>query len=136
MTIENKRINIQYSIDLSELSDEVQRLYDKAFAEFKEINFTEKVEDILNFSTAIRADEIRQKLAKLDLILSDIQSIVSSYVEYEASSINSQPQVENSPAPAGMPEMPNISDADLGEMSRLFNGGVGNELQKPDQRSK
>ena len=101
----NKRINIQYSIDLSELSDEVQRLYDKAHAKF-------------------------------DLILSDIQSIVSSYVEYEASSTNPQPQPEAPIPTAGMPEIPNMSNMDLAEISKLFNGGVSNEIQKPDQRSK
>ena len=131
----NKRINIQYSIDLSELPDEVQRLYDKAFAEFKEISFPKKVNDVLDFSTAKRVDEVRQKLAKFDLILSDIQSIVSSYVEYEASSTNPQPQPENPLPTAGMPEIPNMSDMDLSEISRLFNGGVSDELQKPDQRS-
>jgi hypothetical protein len=132
----NKRINIQYSIDLSELSDEVQRLYDKAHAEFRDINFPKKVEDVLDFSTAKKVDEVRQKLAKFDLILSDIQSIVSSYVEYEASSTNPQPQPEAPIPTTGMPEIPNMSNMDLAEISKLFNGGVSNEIQKPDQRSK
>ena len=62
MTTENKRINIQYSINLSELPDEVERLYQKALSEFKSIDFPEDIKDnILDFSTAKRADEIRMK---------------------------------------------------------------------------
>jgi HD superfamily phosphodiesterase len=134
MTTENKRINIQYSINLSELPDEVERLYQKALKEFKSIDFPEDIKDnILDFSTAKRADEIRQKIAKLDLILSDVQSIVTSYVEYEIASKNPEPEV-----PAGIPrmaDMPDISNIDLEEMSKLFNSGNENELQEPNQRS-
>ena len=37
--MENKRINIQYSIDMSELPGEVDRLYSKALKEFESIDF-------------------------------------------------------------------------------------------------
>ena len=101
MSTESKRINIQYSIDLSELPHEVERLYSKAIQEFKDIDFPEDIgNNILDYSTARKADEIRQKIARLDLILSDVQSIVSSYVEYEISSNNPEPEV-----PAGMPQI-------------------------------
>tara|TARA_R110000851_G_scaffold283278_1_gene436841 strand:- start:2219 stop:2626 length:408 start_codon:yes stop_codon:yes gene_type:complete len=134
MSTESKRINIQYSIDLSELPHEVERLYSKAIQEFKDIDFPEDIgNNILDYSTARKADEIRQKIARLDLILSDVQSIVSSYVEYEISSNNPEPEV-----PAGMPQManmPDLSDIDLAEMSKLFNGGSDNELQEPNQRA-
>ena len=134
MTIENKRINIQYSIDLSELPNEVNRLYTKARKEFKEIDFPDNIkENVLNYSTAQKADEIRQKIARLDLMLADVQSIVSSYVEYEISSNNPEPEV-----PMGVPQManmPDMSGVDLAEMSKLFNGVNNNEPQKSDQRS-
>jgi hypothetical protein len=79
--MENKRINIQYSIDMSELPDEVSRLYSKALKEFEGINFSNiNEENILVHSTAKEVDEIRQKIAKLDLILLDVQSIVNSYI--------------------------------------------------------
>ena len=135
MSTENKRINIQYSIDLSELPHEVERLYSKAVREFRDIDFPEVArEGILDYSTAKKADEIRQKIARLDLTLSDVPSFVSSYVEYEISSNNPEPDI-----PAGMPQManmPDLSDIDLAEMSKLFNSGNGNELQEPDQRTK
>ena len=43
MSTESKRINIQYSIDLSELPHEVERLYSKAIQEFKDIDFPEDI---------------------------------------------------------------------------------------------
>ena len=134
MTTENKRINIQYSIDLSELPDEVNRLYSKALKEFKDIKFPESIkENVLEYSTAQKADEIRQKIARLDLMLADVQSIVSSYVEYEISSNNPEPEAPiGAPAMANMPDMSNI---DFAEMSKLFNGVNNNEPQESDQRS-
>ena len=102
--------------------------------EFKEIDFPDNIkESVLNYSTAQKADEIRQKIARLDLMLADVQSIVSSYVEYEISSNNPEPE-----APMGIPQManmPDMSGVDLAEMSKLFNGVNNNESQKSDQRS-
>ena len=134
MTTENKRINIQYSIDMSELPNEVNRLYSKALKGFKDIDFPDSIKGSeLNYSTAQKADEIRQKIARLDLMLADVQSIVSSYVEYEISSNNPEPEAQ-----MGMPHManmPDMSNVDLAEMSKLFNGINNNESQESDQRS-
>jgi len=134
MTTENKRINIQYSIDLSELPNEVSRLYYKALKEFKDIDFPDNIKgNMLDYSTAQKADEIRQKIARLDLMLADVQSIVSSYIEYEISSNNPEPEVQTDmPHMANMPDMSNV---DLAEMSKLFNGINNNESQESDQRS-
>lgn len=134
MTNENKRINIQYSIDLSELPDEVERLYSKAQQEFKQINFPKLQKGtILDHSTVKKADEIRQRIVKLDLILADVQSIVSAYVEYELNKNNPQP--ETTTPNQQVNGMPDMSDFDLSEMSKLFNGGENIELQEPNQRS-
>lgn len=130
----DKRINIQFSIDLSELPNEVDRIYSKALTEFNSIDFPNiSKENILDYSTAKKVDEIRQKLARLDLVLSDVQSIVSSYVEYEISSNN--PEANNLAEVPPMTNMPDLSNFDFAEMSKLFNGGNENELQEPDQRS-
>ena len=130
----DKRINIQFSIDLSELPNEVDRIYSKALTEFNGIDFPNiSKENILDYSTAKKVDEIRQKLARLDLVLSDVQSIVSSYVEYEISSNN--PEANDLAEVPPMTNMPDLSNFDFAEMSKLFNGGNENELQEPDQRS-
>ena len=132
--MDNKRINIQFSIDLSELPSEVDRIYSKALNEFKSIDFPNiNKENMLDYSTAKKADEIRQKIAKLDLMLSDVQSIVSSYVEYEIA--NKNPEPETAAAVPPMANMPDLSNLDFAEISKLLSGGNNDELQEPDQRS-
>tara|TARA_A100001015_G_scaffold159378_1_gene177083 strand:- start:2044 stop:2445 length:402 start_codon:yes stop_codon:yes gene_type:complete len=132
--MENKRINIQYSIDMSELPGEVDRLYSKALKEFQSIDFPKvNKKDILDHSTAKKADQIRQKIAKLDLILLDIQSIVNSYIEYEISNNNQESQ--DAPQMHQMNNMPDFSNISLEDMSRLLSNGNNSELQEPDQRS-
>ena len=134
MSTQSKRINIQYSIDFSELPNEVVRIYEKGLQKFGEMSLPKKNSDnILDFSTVKSIDEIRQKMARLDLILSDVQSIVSSYIEYEVSE-NNQESDANSIQQA-MPAMPDLSNVDLSEMSKFFNGMGNNEFQEPDQRS-
>ena len=132
--MENKRINIQYSIDMSELPGEVDRLYSKALKEFQSIDFPKvNKKDILDHSTAKKADQIRQKIAKLDLILLDIQSIVNSYIEYEISNNNQESQ--DAPQMHQMNNMPDFSNISLEDMSRLLSNGNNSELQESDQRS-
>jgi len=132
--MENKRINILYSIDMSELPGEVDRLYSKALKEFQSIDFPKvNKKDILDHSTAKKADQIRQKIAKLDLILLDIQSIVNSYIEYEISNNNQESQ--DAPQMHQMNNMPDFSNISLEDMSRLLSNGNNSELQEPDQRS-
>tara|TARA_R110000796_G_scaffold6952_1_gene24209 strand:+ start:180 stop:485 length:306 start_codon:yes stop_codon:yes gene_type:complete len=86
-----QRINIQYSINLEELPTEVERLYAHAVSKLGEVSLPKLGdEDILTSSTIKVIDQVRKNLAQTDIILSDVQSIISSYVEYELSL--SQPQ--------------------------------------------
>jgi hypothetical protein len=95
-----QRINIQYSIDLEELPTEVKRLYEQAVSKLGEATLPElREENLLTSSTIKIIDQVRQNLAQSDIVLNDIQSIVSSYVEYELSL--SQPQ---EPAPERIDE--------------------------------
>jgi len=81
------RINIQYSIDSQELPDEVQRLISKI-----EGHATQLIEAlkgraptgaaILSPHTLQEVDLLRRRLAAMDYILSDVNNIVSSYLEY------------------------------------------------------
>jgi hypothetical protein len=134
MSTENKRINIQYSIDFSELPTEVIRIYQKGFEQFNNMSLPNRDQDnILDFSTVKSIDNLRQEMARLDLILSDVQSIVSSYIEYEVSESN--PESTETQIHQAAPPMPDLSNVDLSEMSKFFNGMSTNELQEPDQRS-
>ncbi len=81
-----QRINIQYTIDMEELPREVTKIYDKAVKQLRTVNLTKISEqEILNSGTVKMIEEARHNLAKVDIMLSDAQSIINSYVEYELS---------------------------------------------------
>ena len=87
-----KRINISYSIDFDELPSEVNKLYDRAIKQFGAVNLPKlSKQNILNSSNVMMIDEARKALAKADIMLSDAQSIINSYVEYELSLTRAQP---------------------------------------------
>ena len=100
----HQRINIQYSIAMDELPSEVVRVYNKSIDQLRNIQLPELNDtEVLNSSVIKMIDEARQQLAKTDLILSDVQSIVNSYIEYEMSltNKNTQPPVEGNDENAG-----------------------------------
>ncbi len=83
---ENQRINIQYSIGMDELPTEVTRVYKKALAQYRNVGLPDISKNEILTSPVIKViDEARQNLAKLDIMLGDVQSIVNAYVEYELS---------------------------------------------------
>ena len=121
MSEENKRITIQYSIKLGDLASEVERLYIQAAEKLKALSLEETDTDaILDSSLVKKVDEIRKELASTDLMLMDIQSIVSSYIQYEVS-LNSPEVAEHDAemtAPPNGPAMPRdpATLTDLAEM--------------------
>ena len=95
----HQRINIQYSISMDELPSEVLRVYNKSLEQLKNIQLPKLDQrEILNSSVTKLIDETRQELAKADLVLSDVQSIINSYVEYEMSLV-AQASQQDAPAP-------------------------------------
>ena len=96
------RVSIQYSIDLDDLPEEVNRIYNKAKGTLNDIELPELGgEKLLTSETLKDIDTMRKKLTCLDHILSDVASIVGSYVDYEVSQINQsnqdEPNVEDAP---------------------------------------
>ena len=86
-----KRVNIQYSIDLDELPNEVDRIYSTAKSLFNELKIPEKNgKDLLTSEVLKDIDATRKSLANLDHILNDVSGIVGAYVNYELSLINPQ----------------------------------------------
>ena len=89
-----KRVNIQYSIDLDELPNEVDRIYTNAKDIFRSLSLPEESGDeILSADVLKRIDQTRRELTNLDHILNDVIGIVSSYVEYELSLRKSEQQI-------------------------------------------
>jgi len=92
----SERVNISYSVELDELNFEVQRLILKGLHEvqelIKECNEIDQ-EDVLIFKNCESIDNVRRRMAKVDLVLSDVANIISGYVNYKSR----PPKSEESP---------------------------------------
>ena len=75
-----QRVNIQYSVELEDLQDEVNRLFSNAV-----MALTSLPHASLNLGTdgLDRVDNFRQKLAKVDVMLGDVQNIIEGYVRFK-----------------------------------------------------
>ena len=83
--MEPTRVNIQYSIDLEELPNEVERLLYKATNSLEEAvdqgDILEEREDLLTVATLNKINDLRMCLTRTDLILEDMVKIVGGYLK-------------------------------------------------------
>tara|TARA_R100001510_G_C7650900_1_gene208460 strand:- start:1385 stop:1741 length:357 start_codon:yes stop_codon:yes gene_type:complete len=79
-----QRVNIQYSVELEDLQDEVNRLFEQAMREL-ERGLLVGSTPVVNLGTEglDKVDSFRQKLAKVDIMLGDIQNILQGYVRFK-----------------------------------------------------
>ena len=79
-----QRVNIQYSVELDDLQNEVNRLFSNAIMELEK---TQPVggSPVVKLGTdgLGKIESIRHKLAKIDIMLGDIQNIVEGYVRFK-----------------------------------------------------
>ena len=75
-----QRVNIQYSVELEDLEEEVNRLYSNAITKLASLPHAS-----LNLGTEglDKVDSFRQKLAKVDIMLGDVQKIIQGYVRFK-----------------------------------------------------
>ena len=75
-----QRVNIQYSVELEDLEEEVNRLYSNAITRLVALPNAS-----LNLGTEglEKVDSFRQKLAKVDIMLGDVQNIIEGYVRFK-----------------------------------------------------
>lgn len=93
-----KRVNIQYSIDLEDLPNEIDRIYTNAKNVFSDLSLPDETgENILTADVLKKIDDTRRKLTNLDHILSDVAGIVGSYVEYEIAARKGEQQLHPEP---------------------------------------
>jgi hypothetical protein len=126
------RINLQYSIEMEELAPEIGRLYKKANELINQISLIQYAESqILSSSIVNHIHETRVNLAKADAMLRDIQSVVSSYVEYELS----QNQDEETQTPAAARQSGTLGDLQnsIEALSQQIEGSASDE--NPTQRA-
>lgn len=104
-----KRVNIQFSIDLEELPPEVTRLFEKANGHASEASSLFSTFDYeldpLTVLSLNKIGAIRLALTKADLVLDDLQNIVSGYLRMQAS----PPDQPSAP----VPETPTVAEQDL-----------------------
>ena len=85
---QRKRVNIQFSIDLDDLPGETARLFEKAnlhASEASELFSTfDYGTDPLTVLSLNKIGAIRLALTKADLVLDDLQNIVSGYLRMQA----------------------------------------------------
>ena len=90
-----QRVNIQYSVELSDLDREVNRLFDLVIEDLEAIakGWGRGSNVVLDLSGIQMIDEVRQTLARADVALGDIQKIVQGYVQFKSA----PPQQEEVP---------------------------------------
>lgn len=75
-----QRVNIQYSVELEDLEEEVNRLYSNAITQMA---FPDTASLNLGTEGLEKVDSFRQKLAKVDIMLGDVQNIIEGYVRFK-----------------------------------------------------
>lgn len=130
------RVNIQYSIDLDELPEEVERLLNKCYLQLRASNdliahITDK-NDLISVATLEDVNELRLQLAKSDHILDDLTKIMSGYMRMSIGAPNDI--TANAPQTAPIPNNPFVAQAppqstidELQEKLHNFASSIKNE---------
>ena len=104
-----QRVNIQYSVEIDELDEEVARLFKKAVTQLEDIGSGWGSGYVpLDLEGLRMVDELRQNLAQVDTSLADVQNIVQGYVHYK--SAPPQQEQPDSPSEAEEVEVEHLED--------------------------
>tara|TARA_R100000657_G_C4674876_1_gene120310 strand:- start:1129 stop:1575 length:447 start_codon:yes stop_codon:yes gene_type:complete len=92
-----QRVNIQFSIDIEELPNEIERLVSKFGDELEETStiYSELSEDVISIAGLDEISKLRISLARADHILDDISKITNGYIQLKTQ--NNSPTVESEP---------------------------------------
>ena len=96
-----QRVNIQYSVDIDDLPSEVERLLSVALAELKTAQGVKinKGADVMSLATIEQIASVRGALGGIDHALSDIDNLVTSYLNYKTRPAESPPDHPEPEAP-------------------------------------
>tara|TARA_B100000131_G_C18094795_1_gene603589 strand:- start:799 stop:1164 length:366 start_codon:yes stop_codon:yes gene_type:complete len=118
----SQRVTLTYTVELDELENETRRLFGNALHLLtKSCNSSHDHEVMLDVSTFQEIDQLRQTLATVDIMLSDVGEIIRSYMEYKFQS-----------TPASVPEQ--ALDETLSQLQTLTEK-IGDELHTPQEDS-
>ena len=104
-----QRVNIQYSIEVDNLQETVDYLYNKVIKRIDTLNQSMvETSSFLDVALIDEIDEARLELAQIDTQLSDIDRIVKGYISLKAAQNNGFPrtpeetqQGDTEPSPQG-----------------------------------
>ena len=118
----NERVNIQYSIDIEELPQEVVRLLQKTETLIKNMHKNEvgtltatMPGEALSLNTLETVDSVRKQLASIDYVLNDIASIISGFLNLKLQENKPNAEVDIPAPPPEMVEEPPEIDSQLYE---------------------
>jgi len=79
-----QRVNIQYSVDIDDLQDEINRLFSNAISDLNNV-LPVGGKPVVKLGTdgLEKIDFIRQRLTRVDTMLGDVQNIVEGYVRFK-----------------------------------------------------
>jgi len=128
-----QRVNIQYSVELGDLQDEVNRLFGKAITELEKIQPADGAPMVkLEMDGLDKIDMIRQGLAKVDTMLGDVQNIINGYIQYKTKPAPPPPSdVPDELEESEQLEIEQLEDR-LAKFKELINAQPDQELEKED----
>ena len=127
-----ERVNIQYSVDIDNLGDEVCRLMCDAYENLNAANeaVATPTNDVLSLQTIREINEVRQALANVDIRLGDAVNIINGYVSYESQTVSQQnlvdraeqTAIESAPQQVNYDDMPEALDTLKDQLQQFKNG--------------
>jgi hypothetical protein len=79
----SQRVTLTYSVELEQLEEETQRLYDKATTLLSTACAQSSSDcEMLSTITLSQVQHLRHNLASVDVMLSDVSQIIQSYIQY------------------------------------------------------
>ena len=125
-----QRVNIQYSVELSDLDKEVNRLFDLVLGDLEAIatGWGRGNNVVLDLSGIQTIDDVRQTLTRADVALGDIQKIVQGYVQFKSAPPR-QEEVPDSPSEAEELEL----QQKIARFKEMLSEVPNQESEKQDQ---
>ena len=126
-----QRVNIQYSIELDDLQDEINRLFSNCISELDKVSPIGGTPVVkLGTDGLEKIDFIRRKLEVIDIMLRDIQNIIEGYVRYKTEphdSKQTEPLNESEEL-----EIEQLADK-LAKFKEMLNAQSNKESQEADE---
>ena len=126
-----QRVNIQYSVEIDELQDEVNRLFHNAIMELDRIQPVGGAAVAkLGTDGLEKVDQIRKSLTKIDIMLGDVQNIIEGYVRFKT-----QPPPQREDPFEQTPEDLEIEELEnrIEKFKEMFNAQSNQELEEENK---